>query len=148
MRSPQTYLSFLVLALALNPSVSVADLRQLQVAAQQCSMAALNAYALATTETSEAIITAAIAKCRPEWNAVVDSLLPTLEPGSYEAFKNAVRKGTEVSTGSEAMDRARLHFKAIDTANNIVERQFRGDAATAVFDARVAASNKGCGTPK
>jgi hypothetical protein len=130
-------------------SAALADrLQQLKEAAKQCSIAALNAYALATCETSEAIITAAIAKCRPEWNAVEAALEAGMEMDAYEGFKRAVRMGTEVSTGSEAGDKAMIYSKLLNIASDIAENKFRADAATAVFDARVASPNKVCLAPK
>src|ERR1700720_1415067 len=128
-----------------NPSAALADqhqLQQLKDAARQCSIVALNAYALATCETSEAIITAAIAKCRPQWNDVEAVLAAAMNGDAYETFKVAVRKGVEVSTGSEAEDKAMIRIKLLNIASDTAENQFRADSATAVFDARVASPNK------
>jgi hypothetical protein len=108
--------------------------------ADQCSTAALKAYALSTCETSEAILNAAFAKCRSQWNALVSEMVKQQEadPALQAQLEEARRKSS--SRNPAWLD----HLKSLDEMDDIEEGAFRAHHQTDVFDFRVASPNKLC----
>ena len=135
-----------VAALALISQASIAladDWRTLAKDAESCSVDALKAYAIATCETAEAIMTAAIAKCRQRWSDAVAAAVaereadPKFRRDMAKTHENAVKFGQEKPSTDPAFDAAMEHIKMLNIFDDEFTRMFKSDHAIDVFDERV-----------
>jgi hypothetical protein len=127
--------------------------RALVEAATQCTASTIRAYALATCETSEAVIAAAIAKCGSQWETAASAMVdaanadPSFRRDIAESHRNARRLGLEKPTSNNnAFDEFLEKQKMIDTYRGTIVGFFRARHETDAFDARVAGPAIQCGS--
>ena len=132
---------------------SVVGARVLVEAATQCTASTIRAYALATCETSEAVLAAAIAKCGEQWSTAASAMVdaanadPAFRRDMAESHRNARRLGPERPTsGNNAFDVFVEKQKTIDTYRATIVGFFRAQHETDAFDARVAGPAIQCGS--
>jgi hypothetical protein len=121
-------------------------------AATQCTASTIRAYALATCETSEAVIAAAITKCGSQWETAASAMVdaanagPSFRGDITERHRNARRLGLEKPTSNNAFDEFLEKQKMIDTYRGTIVGFFRARHETDAFDARVAGPAIQCGS--
>jgi hypothetical protein len=136
---------------AVCSAVEQDEVNRLLGEADKCSADALKAYALATCETSEAIINAALAKCHSHWEeafaavARQEEVDPDHQAGMKQWHRARVRQGLEEPKADNPANNRAIE---VDGARKAFEGVFKIQHATDVFDVRVASPSKTCISPK
>jgi hypothetical protein len=137
--------------IAISSAVETDEGTRLLQEADKCSAEALKTYALATCETSEAIIEAALAKCQSHWEDAFGEIArkeeadPDHHAGMKQWHRARVRLGLEEPNADNPANNRAIE---LDGARKAFENVFKYQHATDVFDLRAASPNKPCISPK